>query len=101
MEQESHIVSKIAALNGRKLGKRPRFLKNPSAPTFSQVDPVMVRKIVASNLARIKSGDLIIKSESQSYGKVVFVVLVGLAFCLPILLALFRFYRVRNQKTSK
>jgi hypothetical protein len=101
MEQESHIVSKIAVINARKLGKRPRFLKNPSAPTFSQVDPVMVRKIVASNLARIKSGDLIIKSESQSYGKVVFVVLMGLAFCLPILLALFRFYRVRNQKISK
>jgi hypothetical protein len=101
MEQESHIVSKIAVNNGRKLGKRPRFLTNPSVPTFSQVDPVMVRKIVASNLARIKSGDLIIKNESQSYGKVVFVIFMGLAFCLPILLALFRFHRVRSQKISK
>jgi len=101
MEQESQIVAKVAVINGRQLAKRPRFLTNPSAPTFAQVDPVMIRKIVASNLARIKSGDLIITNENQSQGKAVFVVLMGLTFCLPIMLAWLRFHRVRNQKILK
>lgn len=101
MEQQSQIVAKVAVINGRQLAKRPRFLTNPSAPTFAQVDPVMIRKIVASNLARIKSGDVIITHENQSHGKAIFVVLVGLSLCLPMMFGLFRFHRARNQKVLK